>query len=61
MLKHSVKLRRYLFCGFMAAYHGMACVLYAVQNANFTERFNINITLDRFSASSMMMVEDRNM
>ena len=33
MLKHSVKLRRYLLCGCVAACHGMACVLYAVQNA----------------------------
>ena len=29
MLKHSVKLRRYLLCGCVAACHGMACVLYA--------------------------------
>jgi len=28
---------------------------------NFTEYFNINITLARFSAISLMMVEDRNM
>ena len=27
MLKHSVKLRRYLLCGCVAACHGMACVL----------------------------------
>ena len=27
----------------------------------FTECFNINITLARFSASFLMMVEDRNM
>ena len=33
MLKHLVKLRRYLLCGCVAACHGMACVLYAVQNA----------------------------
>jgi len=33
MIKHSVKLRRYLLCGCVAACHGMACVLYAVQNA----------------------------
>ena len=32
-LKHSVKLRRYLLSGCVAACHGMACVLYAVQNA----------------------------
>jgi hypothetical protein len=51
MLKHSAKLRRYLLCGCVAAYHGMACVLYAVHSA---------ITLARFSASSLMMVEDRN-
>ena len=43
MLKHSVKLRRYLLCGCVAACHGMAY---------FTECFNINITLARFSASS---------
>jgi hypothetical protein len=30
MLKHSVKLRRYLLCGSVAACHEMACVLYAV-------------------------------
>ena len=35
-LKHSVKLRRYLLCGFVAACHGIACVLYAVQNAQHT-------------------------
>ena len=29
-LKHSVKLRRHLLCGCVAACHGMACVLYAV-------------------------------
>ena len=33
MLKHSVKLRRYLLCGCVAACQGMACVLHAVQNA----------------------------
>ena len=33
MLKHSVKLRHYLLCGCVAACHGMACVLYGVQNA----------------------------
>ena len=32
-LKNSVKLRRYLLCGCVAACHGIACVLYAVQNA----------------------------
>ena len=33
MLKHSVKVRRYLLCGCVAAYHGMACVLQAVHSA----------------------------
>ena len=33
VLKHSEKLRRYLLRGCVAACHGMACVLYAVQNA----------------------------
>jgi hypothetical protein len=34
MLKHSVKLRRYLLCSSVTACHGMVCVLYAVQNAS---------------------------
>ena len=29
------------------------------QRRNFAECFNVNITLTRFSASSLMMVEDR--
>ena len=32
-LKHSVKLRRYLLCGCVAACHEMMCVLYVVGNA----------------------------
>ena len=36
MLIHSVKLRRYLLCCCVAACHGMACVFYAVQNAQCT-------------------------
>ena len=35
-LKHSVKLRHYLLCGFVAACNGMACVLYAVHSAQLT-------------------------
>jgi hypothetical protein len=35
-LKHSVKLRCYLLCGYVAAYHGMACVLYAVHSTQHT-------------------------
>ena len=34
ILKHSVKLRRYLLCGCVAACHGMACVLHAVHSAH---------------------------
>ena len=30
MLKHSVKLSRYLLCGCVAVCHGMACMFYAV-------------------------------
>ena len=56
VLKLSVKLRRYLFCGCVAACHGTVCVLHAVHSI-----FNINITLARFIASSLIMVEDRNM
>ena len=36
MLKHSVKLRRYLVCGCVAACHAMACVLYALRSAQHT-------------------------
>jgi hypothetical protein len=34
MLKRSVKLRRYLLCGCVAACHGMVCVLHATQPHN---------------------------
>ena len=33
ILQPSVKLHHYLLCGYVAACHGMACVLHAVQNA----------------------------
>jgi len=33
MLKHSVKLRRYLLCGCVAACHGMASVLHATHTS----------------------------
>jgi len=36
MLKHSVKLRRYMSFGDVAACHRAACVLCAVQNAQDT-------------------------
>jgi len=36
MLKHSVKLRHYLLCGYVAAYHGMPCVFYDVHSAQHT-------------------------
>ena len=36
MLKHSVKLRRYLLCGCMAACHGMACMLQATHTPFLT-------------------------
>ena len=35
MLKHSVKLCRYLLCDCVGACLGMACVFYAVQNAQY--------------------------
>ena len=46
LLKHSVRLRRNLLCGGVAACPSMACVLCAVQS---TECFNINITLARLN------------
>jgi hypothetical protein len=42
MLKHSVKIRRYLLRGCVAARHGVACVLHAVQNAQDLTAANIN-------------------
>jgi len=48
MFKHSVELRLYLLCCCVAACHSTEC-------------FDISVTLARFSASSLMMVEDRNM
>jgi hypothetical protein len=51
-LKHLVKLRLYLLCGCVAAY----CIL---QHAAVS--WHTTATLTRFSASSLMMVEDHNM
>jgi len=48
MLKHWVKLCRYMLFG-------------ATSSNNFTQCFNIIITLVRFNTSSLMMVVDRNM
>jgi len=42
MLKHSVKLRCYLLCSCVAAYHGMTCMLYAVQNAQHTTHTSLH-------------------
>ena len=42
ILKHSVKLRRYLLCGCVAACHGMACVLYAVHSAQHTTQCKLS-------------------
>jgi hypothetical protein len=55
MLKHSVKLRHYMLFGDMLPYHQIT------YNNVIYECFNINITLARFSTSSLMMVIDRNM
>ena len=43
-LKHSVKLRRYLLCGCVAASHRMACVLHAVQNAQHATHTHHSMT-----------------
>ena len=74
-LKHSVNLHRYLLCGCVTACHGIACVLYAVSNAQLTTQkpFHDMLPHNRvinndvispnfltFIASSLMMVEDRN-
>ena len=64
MLNHSLKLRRYLLCGCVVACHGMACVCYTLcmqHTRNFTECFNVNITLARSSERSLMMVLVQNM
>ena len=55
LLKHSVRLRRRLLCGGVAACLSMACVLCAVQSTaqyirrNLAECFNINVTLARLN------------
>ena len=50
ILKHSVRLRRNLLCGCVAACPSMACVLCAVQSE--TKSFNINITLARLNCKA---------
>ena len=45
LLKHSIKLRRYILCGDVAACRAAACVLFVVQ----------------LCTSSLRIVEDRNM
>ena len=59
MLKHSVKLRRFFYYAVVWK-HG-ATRPHNKKRRNFIECFSVNITLARFSASSLMMVEDRNM
>jgi hypothetical protein len=34
MLKHSLKLRRYLLCGCVAACRGMACILHSIEHTH---------------------------
>ena len=34
VLKHSVKLRRYLLCGCVAACHGMSCLLHTLHETH---------------------------
>jgi len=36
----------------------LAKVIFMLKQCNFTECFNVNITLARFSATSLMMAED---
>ena len=45
MLKHSVKLRRYLLCGCVAACHGTACVLCAVHSAQHAPHTPFHVML----------------
>jgi len=58
LLKHSVKLCRFILCGDAAA-----CCHISTQykRHNFTECFKRNITLARLYTRSLRMVEDRNM
>ena len=52
MLKLSVKLRRYLLCGCVAACHGMACVLHAVHFAGaFAPVHKLSANLDVHSCT----------
>ena len=59
LLKHLVKLRRFLLCGDVAASRKMACVVFVVQSAQQTA--HRSVTLARLCTSSLTMVEDRNM
>ena len=45
MLKHSVKVRRYLLCGCVAACHGMACVLHETCRRDIYVYFNVNFNV----------------
>ena len=45
LLKHSVKLRRLILCGDVAACHGTTCVLFVVQSAQQTAHKPFHIIL----------------
>jgi len=49
MLKDSVKLRRYLLCGCVAACHGKACGLYAAQNTTLSFEILMSLCTRLFS------------
>ena len=46
-LKHLVKLRRYLFCGCVAACPSIVCVLYAVHSHNTHTPFHDTLSHNR--------------
>ena len=54
-LKHSVKLRRCILCGDVAASP------HNIQRRNFAEYFNRSVTLAKLCTSSPRVVENRNM
>jgi hypothetical protein len=56
ILKHSAKVRRYLLCGCVAACHGRACVLHAVQNATHRSYMFRSSTIIRELALNLCFV-----
>ena len=58
LLKHSVKLRRCILCGYVSACREMACVLFVMQTAVCTT--NSTHAISRHAATSPHNIQRRN-